>query len=391
MSPRNNFTALTLVLALATAGIGTILEFSTLVMGIAMVVQGVASSVLFNHHFRRLQSLKNAQHKNEIDIISSEANTLFSHLYALVGTQGRDMQGEVGRLQSMLADVIGTLVSSFTDLHSLLQHQHQIATDLTQNYRNDEGAKGGKLQDFIEQTSSTLAMFVEETISTSQSSVMLVERIDEISSKVDAILAIINEINGIASQTNLLALNAAIEAARAGDAGRGFAVVADEVRALSNRSGGFADNIRSLVNDVHNAVLSAEGALHKLAGRDMSFALHSKIQIEEMMATLQVANTQTIGAVHQMGAISMQVNDRVNSAVRALQFQDMSDQLLNHLLKRLQGWQAISDTARTASMPAGGDWRLLQAALHECNEQLTKLQHVPVTQSNVNSGEIDLF
>src|SRR5262249_15053155 len=150
-------------------------------------------------------------------------------------------------------------------------------------------------QDFVTQTSQSLAIFVEAIVATSQSSVMLVERMDEIRNKVDAILAIIAEINGIAGQTNLLALNAAIEAARAGEAGRGFAVVADEVRALSNRSSGFSENIRALVNDVHSAVVGAEDALRQLAQRDMSFALQSKDTIETMMTSLQATNTQILG------------------------------------------------------------------------------------------------
>jgi methyl-accepting chemotaxis protein len=381
-----------LILAVVGYGLGVTIGSPAIGVGVAFFIYAVVSSIFFQRRLNANMDHLKSQHESEITAISSEARAYFERLHHLIGKQSKDMQGEAGRVQSMLADAIKTLVSSFTELHALLRHQQEIAQDLTQNYRNDRTGDAGSFQDFVSQTSETLSLFVEATIATSHSSVMLVERMDEIRSKVDAILGIIEEINGIAGQTNLLALNAAIEAARAGEAGRGFAVVADEVRALSSRSSGFAENIRSLVSDVHGAVIGAEDALRQLAERDMSFALHSKTQVEEMMTALQATNTQIVGVVDQMGEIANDVGGKVNTAVRALQFQDMSDQLLNHLQKRLQSWQAVSgNVAEFVPQMESKNWNQSRQALQKCSEQLKVLEHVPVTQASIRSGEIELF
>lgn len=110
------------------------------------------------------------------------------------------------------------------------------------------------------------------------------------------------------------------------------------------------------------------------------------------MESLQSTNSQIVGVVDQMGEISSEVGVKVNAAVRALQFQDMSDQLLNHLQRRLHSWQEISQGATDVeAAPESCDWRQLREALHQSNLRLALLEHVPVQQRNMSSGDVELF
>lgn len=80
-----------------------------------------------------------------------------------------------------------------------------------------------------------------------------ITEIEKLSSKINEIIAVIDNIT---EQTNLLAMNAAIEAAHAGDAGKGFSVVAGEIQKLSRETNQSSRKISDLVKNVSETVKS---------------------------------------------------------------------------------------------------------------------------------------
>jgi len=135
----------------------------------------------------------------------------------------------------------------------------------------------------------------------------------------------------IASQTNLLSLNAAIEAARAGDVGRGFAVVADEVRSLSIQSGGTGKKITLIVNKVTSSVKNTLESATELMESDSELEKQNSKIINSVLDSLQWVTQGMADSAKILKDESINIITEINDILVALQFQDRTSQILEHV------------------------------------------------------------
>ncbi len=358
---------------------------------------------------RKKSELQPAKIDSDLSSLASDFDALMNLMDEEFTAQISSTQQELDQLRSLLSDAIFKLVDSFTNLESTTRHQQGLVMMLTDQHSgnpppspaNQDPSSPGQEEDehttfeqFLTDTTTTLNVFVDNTINSSKLGMELVSSMDEISSEMNRIKTILNEVEGIASQTNLLALNAAIEAARAGEAGRGFAVVADEVRKLSLRSSEFSSEIRSHMNDVTSSVHKAEGVLNKISSKDMTFALQSKQKVERMMLKVQEINGTIKEVVSDLAVSTGNVERDVHHAVTSLQFQDLATQLISHAIARQNAMQGIISgiVAIDAQFIDQNDrlerWH---RKLTEARALIDKTRHNPVMQVSVDAGDIELF
>ena len=301
---------------------------------------------------------------------------------------------ELDRVKLLLKQAIYQLVLSFGEMNTHIQAQRNLALSIINSMTDDnQGPEGTSFAEFVMDTSKTMESFVDNTLNTSKIAMSLVETMDTIDVEVNAIIGILSEIESISKQTNLLALNAAIEAARAGEAGRGFAVVADEVRALSQRTNLFSQQIRGHMDGVHGSLATAHTSIYTVASMDMNFALESKHRVQDTMKRISEINQAMTESARAIDTHADQVANGVNTAVTALQFQDMTSQLIEHTQERIDHGMTVADEMTGAIRQE----RELMSGIRQARERLRARAHIvesrphPVKQKNMGSGDIELF
>lgn len=176
--------------------------------------------------------------KNSLVLILHSFNQTFSQIYT-VAEQVSDGASQVSSGAQVLAAGATEQASTIEQLSSSIAN---VSIDVKKNADNVNSASEyiGQASDEVKKSHE----FMTALLASMQS-------INDSSSKISAIIKIIDDIS---FQTNILALNAAVEAARAGQAGKGFSVVAEEVRNLASKSANAAKQTSDLITTSISAI-----------------------------------------------------------------------------------------------------------------------------------------
>jgi len=172
----------------------------------------------------------------------------------------------------------------------------------------------------------------------------MLDNIQSLSSYMEELDKMAEEVGNLANQTNLLALNAAIEAARAGESGRGFAVVADEVRNLSIQSGETGKRINDGVGQVRDSIANVVKVASDSVQRDEVALENSREVIGNVMTKLNSVLSNLSKNEDILKAKTSEVQSEISGVLVNLQFQDRVSQIITAVIKNQQDFKNEVDT-----------------------------------------------
>ena len=320
-----------------------------------------------------------------------------SQLEGILNEETETVTENISRIQALLHDSTLLLQDSFSNVADSATHQSDVAAELVSRIHGDGKKQEGAIviSEFVTKTDDIIQHYVDLLVEVSDKSIGAIHRIDDMTKHMEGMFGILDSVQKLADQTNLLALNAAIEAARAGEVGRGFAVVADEVRSLSLSSSSLNEEIRVMIEEAKNRMNDVSKVVGQIASLDLNTAIEGKIQVDEMMKDITELNDSTEVILNDLGDSSHRIQHEINNAIRALQFEDIVNQLSGHIQERLEH---INEVA-IASHPRDMESQDRVLVLSQVAQNLTRLREdfgnkkisQKVEQASMEEGDIELF
>ncbi|WP_224363009.1 methyl-accepting chemotaxis protein [Hyalangium versicolor] len=234
--------------------------------------------------------------------------------------------------------------SSLHETQTTAQELHRTSSDASQTAesvlkvaaRADELGKTGSAA--IGESISGLVEMLDQVKQIATQITSLGERTRQIG-------GITQTVKDLADQSHMLALNAAIEAVRSGEHGKGFAVVAREIRALADQSIRATSQVRDLLADVSEAIVTTVRITEEGTHR-MEEGLSKIRQSGDNLQALSDIVRDSSASVRQIAsAVSQQTTgiEQISTAVNEL------NSLMNDTLERITSTTASVDSLQALS------------------------------------------
>ncbi|MBD9367588.1 methyl-accepting chemotaxis protein [Xanthomonas sp. XNM01] len=284
--------------------------------------------------------------------MDGEFNGVFARMRDDANATVTRLTGIVDRIQlaaASIADAAGSIASGNADLSGRSERQtgdleaaaasmEELTATVRANAERAHQADDASRQagDAVRETSAAIGEVVQ-----------VMAQIDQSSSRIGEIIAVID---GIAFQTNILALNAAVESARAGEEGRGFAVVANEVRGLAQRSATAAREIRGLIEESGQRVengLAISRRSEQAIGRLNASATRTSALVNEIAA----ASTEQAGRLEQINLTIARMDEATHQNAALVREASSAAGALEVLAGQLEEAVSVFQTRREAGPP----------------------------------------
>lgn len=325
------------------------------------------------------------------DMVEKDApEQLLRRVHHILSIELVPIREQLARQREVIDESVESLNGSFFSMQSACQEQVATATSMANELLHNEESEYS-LTKVLPETERAIDAYIDIMVKVSDKSVSSIYTIEEMSSKLNEVFELLDDVQAMSDQTNLLALNAAIEAARAGENGRSFAVVAQEVRSLAIKATDLNTEIHKHIDLAQESVDKTKDTVGEIASLDMTESIRSKEYIDSLLEGVKSVNDQVGQEIERVSMLGEQVQQEIGSCIKNLQFADIITQQGGHILDNLHILEELNALIIETMSEKDIDWHALNEKVNAIEEKAGSAKRAPAKQQSLDEGEIELF
>ncbi len=157
----------------------------------------------------------------------------------------------------------------------------------------------------------------------------------------------ITNIIDLSEETNLLAVNTAIEAARLGHNAGGFPVIARGIQELSNKSKEIAKNITGMIDEMGKLITDLFLKLEDRVDQTVDNLSDTSKELSKISNFLSSEINIAEQSVKETEQLPQVIKNELDSIIKKLQFQDITGQIVNHMVDIVREINNLKDSIET--------------------------------------------
>lgn len=288
---------------------------------------------------RLISEESNRRDQTEIDMVESVqtekarhlANCRHNHICKTINELHALVSRHLTSVTKETNDAALNLINQLSMIHSDMTHLLQTVSDNQNASKKISDGSITTLENNTE-TMDRLEHYIEHRIGEIDKDHQIVRDLQQQASLMSEMTKMIET---VAKQTTILATNAKIEATRAGAHGQAFGVIADEVTNLSAQIGNASKQIIESIDNMAKSIDQKFSEKLDQANQRKETELLNNLKdqlhlMEESYLKLEEFNRETLLNINQS---SEHTKSKVNDSLVAIQFQDMTQQQIEIVLK----------------------------------------------------------
>ena len=253
-------------------------------------------------------------------------------------TSLQNMNHEIDHVMHQTEQAVLDIGSTFRNITSKTTAQMEYAMGLLKTTRDpattDETSPfegGASLTDYIRSYEEMLDHMSNKLIHFSEVSLNLVKGQQNVQKNAKSVDGLLDEMETIAGRVSLLALNTSVVSGGVVGNERAFVEMSDKIRELSQSANEFNRRIRTHMQGMKEELRSADESMRSMAADLKEVARSAKSDVTKLTANMMEKNHEVTEIVENINKLGEEVKQDIYKIIMSLQFQDITQQRLEHL------------------------------------------------------------